>query len=121
MKIYSFEKLGVWNRSRLLVKEVYKLSNQFPKEEIFGLSSQIRRAATSVPTNLAEGSARMSGKEKARFSEMAFSSLMEVLNHLILAQDLDFIDEKEVLNQRLLIDEIGNKINALRKAQLLNV
>ena len=118
MKKYSFEKLEVWNRSRELTKLIYRLSQQFPKEEMFGLTSQIRRSVTSVPTNLAEGSARISGKEKARFSEIAFGSLIEVLNHLILAEDLDFILEKEVIELRPLIDEIGNKINSLRKVQL---
>lgn len=118
MKVYSFEKLNVWNRSRELVKNIYKLSRKFPKEELFGFTSQIRRATTSIPSNLAEGSGRITGKEKARFSKIAFSSLMEVLNHLILAKDLGFITENEVNNLRPLIAEIGNKINKLRESQL---
>jgi len=118
MKVYSFEKLNVWNRSRVLVKGIYKLSQKFPKEELFGLTSQIRRATISVPSNISEGAGRISGKEKARFSEIAFSSLMEVLNHLILAQDLNYITENEVVEFRPLISEIGNKINKLRESQL---
>jgi len=118
MKTYSFEKLIVWNQSRALVKEIYSLTKLFPKEELFGLTSQIRRAAISVSSNLAEGSARISRKEKARFSEVAFGSLMEVLNQLILAQDLGYISESDILKRRPLIEEIANKINKLRKSQL---
>ena len=116
----SFRELNTYKKSREATKEIFKLTKKFPKEETFGLTSQIRRSATSVPTNLAEGSGRISGKEKARFSEIAFGSLMEVLNHLILAEDLDFILEKEIIELRPLIDEIGNKINSLRKVQLVS-
>ena len=118
MRTYSFEKLNVWKLSRTLVKDIYSLTKTFPPEEQFGLTSQIRRATISISSNLAEGSARISGKEKARFSEIAFGSLMEVLNQLILAQDLGYISEFDILRRRPLIEEIANKINSLRKSQL---
>ena len=72
----------------------------------------------SVSSNITEGTARISKKEKARYSEMAFGSLMEVLSQLIVAQDLNYLSESEVENTRPLIDELANKINKLRKAQL---
>ncbi len=118
MKTYSFEKLTVWNLSRTLVKEIYSLTKAFPKEEVYGLTSQIKRAVISVSSNITEGTARISNKEKARYSEMAFGSLMEVLSQLIVAQDLNYLSESEVNNTRPLIDELANKINKLRKNQL---
>ncbi|MBI5915060.1 MAG: four helix bundle protein [Bacteroidetes bacterium] len=118
MKKYSFEKLDVWEKGRQFVKETYRITSQFPVDERFALVQQIRRASTSITSNLAEGSGRISGKEQARYTEMSFGSLMEVLNHLIVAVDLGYISEREVDGQRPLIDEIGNKLNKLREAQL---
>jgi four helix bundle protein len=118
MRLYSFEKLEVWNLSRKLTKNIYRISSKFPSEEKFGLVSQIRRAIISVTSNIAEGSSRKSGKEQARFSEIAFGSLMEVLNQLIAAKDLEFISEEDADKQRPLIEEIGNKLNKLRESQL---
>lgn len=118
MKTYSFEKLDVWQKSRTLVKIIYKLSAKFPYEEKFGLTNQIRRASVSVSSNIAEGNSRFSPKDKAHFFQISFSSLMEVLNQLILANDLKFIEESELIDIRPLIDEIANKLNALYNAQL---
>ncbi len=120
MRLYSFEKLEVWNLSRKLTKNIYTISAEFPSEEKFGLVSQIRRAVISVTSNIAEGSSRKSGMEQARFSEIAFGSLMEVLNQLIAANDLGFISEEVINRQRPLIKEIGNKLNKLRESQLRN-
>ena len=117
-KTYSFEKLNVWKLARQLVTDIYQLTSTFPKEERFGMTSQLRRAACSVPNNLAEGSARISPKEQARFTEISFGSLMEVLNELIVSCDLGFISTEQVEKQRPLIDEIGNKLNKLRESQL---
>ena len=117
MYIFSFERLDVWHRSRLLVKEIYRVSAEFPKEEKFGLTSQIRRAAVSVPTNLAEGSARKTPRDQSNFTTTSFSSLMEVLNLLIVATDLKMIEESKYLDSRPLIEEISNKLNALRNSQ----
>ena len=118
MRHYYFEKLEVWQKGRLLVKEVYELSKNFPADEKFGMVQQIRRAGISVTCNLAEGSSRFSGKDQARFSEIAFGSLLEVLNLLIASVDLGYISEEMMNAQRPLIEEIGNKINALRETQL---
>lgn len=118
MYIYAFEKLNVWQRGRELNKQVYLLSKMLPNEEKFGIVSQIRRACISVTCNLAEGSSRTKGKEQARFSEIAYSSLMEVLNLLITCVDLEYIQQADVDKTRPLIEEISHKINALRVSQL---
>lgn len=113
MKTYSFEKLEVWQLSRALVKDIYEVSKSFPIEEKFGLTSQLRRAMISVSCNISEGTSRWSNKEKVRFIEIAFSSLMEVLNCLILSVDLGYIDDSEIFQLREKIDKVGNKLNAL--------
>ena len=118
MHAYTFEKLDVWQRGRELNKRIYQLSTQLPNDEKFGIVSQVRRASISVTCNLAEGSARTRGKEQARFSEIAYGSLMEVLNLLITSADLSYIHHSDVDNIRPLIEEISRKINALRLSQL---
>lgn len=118
MRTYYFEKLDVWHKSRHLVKEVYLITKDFPSEEKFGMAQQLRRASISIPSNLAEGTSRNSGKDQARFTEIAYGSLMEVLSLLITAIDLGFLTENQINNLRPQIEEIGNKLNALRETQL---
>ena len=89
------------------------MTSVFPDNEKFGLTSQIRRAMISVSCNISEGTSRWSSKEKVRFIEIAFSSLMEVLNCLILSSDLDYITDEDLKESRLEIEKIGNKLNAL--------
>jgi four helix bundle protein len=100
MYIYSFEKLEVWNESKEFTKSIYILTSTFPDSEKFGLVSQLRRTSVSICSNIAEGSARKSFKDKAHFTTMAFSSTVEVLNQLILSFELDFIKEKDYLKLR---------------------
>ena len=118
MRLYSFEKLNVWNLARELTKNIYKISAKFPDDERFGLTSQIRRASVSVSSNIAEGSSRKSGKEQARYTEISYGSLLEILSQLIAANDLEYITDEIITKQRPLIEEIGNKLNKLREAQL---
>jgi len=118
MRLYSFEKLDVWNLGRKLTKNIYKISKGFPEDERFGLTSQIRRASISVTSNIAEGSSRKSGKEQARYTEIAYGSLLEILSQLIVALDLGYIDDNFVKSERILIEEIGNKLNKLKEVQL---
>ena len=115
---FSFEKLNVWIDSKELVKEIYLITQKFPSEEKFGLTNQLRRASISVASNLAEGTSRNTNKDKAHFSTMAFSSLMEVLNQIIIAKELHFVNDNEYLNLRTEIEKISNKLNALRKSLL---
>ena len=118
MYVYSFEKLEVWKESKKLTKIIYQITSRYPENEKFGLTSQLRRASISVGSNLAEGSARITPKDKAHFSTMAYSSLIEVLNQIIISYELDFINESDYLNFRNLIESLSNKINSLRKFQL---
>ncbi len=90
MFTYSFEKLEVWKLSRSLVRQIYTITHTFPDKEKYGLTQQIRRAAISIASNLAEGTSRQTPKENANFTQIAFSSLMELLNQLIIANDLEY-------------------------------
>ena len=90
-KIQSFTDLIAWQEGHKLVIEIYKYTKAFPKEELFGLTNQIRRAAVSITSNLAEGFSRNSYKEKVQFYSMALGSLTEVQNQLIIAKDLQYI------------------------------
>ncbi|MBK6382079.1 MAG: four helix bundle protein [Chitinophagaceae bacterium] len=119
--VYSFEKLNAWKESRIWVTWVYKVTADFPADEKFGLISQLRRAAVSVVSNLAEGSARKSAKDQAHFYQMAYSSLIEVLNQLIISNDLMFLGNDKLSEGRTLIENLTVKIAALRNAQLNKV
>ncbi|WP_142785749.1 four helix bundle protein [Changchengzhania lutea] len=115
---FSFEKLNVWIDSKELIKLIYIITKDFPSEEKFGLTSQLRRASVSIASNLAEGTSRKTNKDKAHFTTLSFSSLMEVLNQIIIARELNFIDKNNYQILRTEIEKISNKLNALRKAQL---
>ena len=119
MHTYSFEKLEVWKEARQLVVWVYEATKSYPAEEKFGLVMQLRRATISVVSNLAEGSARKSSKDQAWFSQIAYSSLIEILNQLIMSFDLKFISEEKLLVGRSLIESITPKVAALRNVQQL--
>ena len=117
MRKYSFEKLEVWREAISLTKDIYIASNNFPKEEMFGLTSQIRRAVVSISSNIAEGSSRTSLKDQARFTEIAYGSLMEVLNQLILANELKYVDEEKYISLRQKIEDLSTKVNSLKISQ----
>jgi four helix bundle protein len=89
----DFKKLDVWKRAHQLVLEVYKATNTFPKEEMFGLTRQIRRAGASVPANIAEGCGRGSQREFAQYLQVSMGSVTELEYHLLLARDLTFLSE----------------------------
>lgn len=118
MKLYAFEKLDCWQKARELSKFVYLITSKFPSEEKFGLVSQIRRCATSVAANIAEGSSRSTAKDQAHFSTIAYSSTIELLNHLIIANDLEILNEDEYLAGRERIEKLTYQINVLRKSQI---
>ena len=118
MRKFSFEKLDVWQLLRKLTKKIYEISSEFPEEEKYGLTSQIRRAVISVSSNIAEGTSRQSGIEQARYTEIAYGSLLEVLSQLILASDLEYISIERVNLQRPAIEELVNKLYKLRLSQL---
>ena len=112
----SHKKLEVWKLSNELVKQLYKLTDNFPKNEIFGITNQIRRAAVSIASNLAEGCARKSSVEKKRFFEIARSSLVEIDTQLEISSELKYIDKIEMDN----LNEIFNKLFAKLSRLILN-
>jgi four helix bundle protein len=114
--VFSFEKLNVWKESKDLVVTVYQSTKQFPNDEKFGLVSQIRRSAISIVSNLAEGSSRLSYKDKGHFYQLAFSSLMELTAQLDISKELKYISKDELDSIRLQISKIANKINALHRS-----
>ena len=118
MYTYSFEKLDVWKEAKEFTKSIYILTSTYPDSEKFGLISQLRRASVSICSNIAEGSARNSFKDKAHFTTMAFGSAIEVLNQLILSFELNIILEEDYLNLRKDIKSVTNKLNGLRNFQI---
>ena len=117
---FSFEKLDVWIESKELTKSIYTIVSKFPESEKFGLISQLRRASISISSNIAEGSARKTYKDKAHFTTIAFGSAVEVLNELIISYELGFITEVDYSDLRSKIESITNKLNSLRNYQLHN-
>jgi four helix bundle protein len=120
MKTYSFEKLLVWQKSKTITVNIYKLTSTFPTEELFGISNQMRRSSVSIVSNVAEGSGRQNAKEKARYTEIAYSSALELLSQLIISLDLEYIDQESYLGIRTQIEEITFMLDALRKSQIKN-
>jgi four helix bundle protein len=94
--ITSFEQLTVWQESQLFAVSIYKLTKHFPKEEIFAMTSQLRRSASSISANIAEGFGRSSTKDKIHFYTMAYGSLLEVKNFLYLAEKLGYLQKSEL-------------------------
>lgn len=115
---YGFEKLVVWQHSIAFVKKVYLCVADFPKNELYGLTSQIKRASVSVPANIAEGTTRKSFKDQARFTEIAFGSLIETLNHLIIAEQLNYIKLELLHELRIDIEDLSRQLNALKSSQI---
>lgn len=113
MSIQSYRDLEVWQKSRKIVSRIYRLTKTFPADETYGLSRQLRRAAISIPSNIAEGKSRRATKDYKRFLDIAYGSLAEVETQLFIACDLGFVTEKKV--DGLLQDyaEIGRMLNGL--------
>ena len=109
MAARSFEDLEVWQLAHRWVVRTYSHTKLFPREELFGLTSQLRRAAVSVPANIAEGFGKRSKADKIRFYNIAQGSLNEARYYLILSQELGYGDTKELLDHQ---DRIGRMLNA---------
>ncbi len=109
----SYKDLIVWQKSITLVTELYQLTDKFPKTEIFGLTNQIRRAAVSVPANIAEGYARKHKAEYIQFLRIAFGSGAELETHLLIAKNLNFIKDPTGLKVNELLDEVMRMLNKL--------
>ncbi len=111
--IHSFKDLFVWQKGHLVVLEIYKVTQSFPKSELFGLTNQLRRAAVSITSNIAEGFSRRSSKEKIQFYFMAYGSLSEVENQLQIAKDIGYLDEDLFEDLMYLVNETGKLLNGL--------
>ena len=108
MKKHNFREIKIWQEALVIVKEVYAFTSNLPKEEKYGLTSQINRSAVSIPSNIAEGSGRTTNKEFIRFLEIAISSSYELETQLILAEDLFNLPTKEIIeNLHALQNRIG--------------
>ena len=112
----KFEDLKVWQKAMELVEQVYKISNKLPKEEKFGLISQIRRCSISIPSNIAEGAGRNSNKEFIHFLSIANGSLSELKTQLILISRLKFISQDKINELLSLSDEIQRMIYSLQNS-----
>jgi four helix bundle protein len=106
MLVLNHKKLDVWQLAVKLVSFIYGITSKYPKEEMFGLTNQTRRAAISISANIAEGSSRKSLLERKRFYEIARSSLIEVDNHIELAKELNYLDTES-------LTEVDQKLNEL--------
>ncbi len=109
----SYKELIVWQKSYDLTLKIYAVSKKFPKEEMFGLTSQIRRASVSIPSNIAEGSARAGTKEFIQFLRVAYGSGAELETQLLLCKDLNLINEGEYTTINSLLTEVMKILNAL--------
>lgn len=113
MSIRSYRDFDVWKKSKTLVAYIFRLTKTFPKEEIYGLSSQLQRASVSILSNIAEGKSRRTTKEYLRFLDIAYGSVAEVETQLYIACDLGYTTEQNIL---FLLDgysEIGKMLNGL--------
>ena len=116
MSIKSYRDLKVWQTGMTLTKSVYLLTRKFPKEELYGLTSQVRRSSSSIPANLAEGHARESTKEFLRHISIAQGSLAETETHLLLSESLEFVRYEQIAPLLSQCDEESKMLAALRRS-----
>ena len=107
----DYRNLKVWEKAHQLTLVIYKVTSQFPKEELYGLTSQVRRACSSIPANVAEGCGRNSDAELARFLQIAMGSASELDYHLLLARDLKFISMKDYEPLATELSEVRRMLN----------
>ena len=117
-RINTFPDLRVWQKAHKLALQIYKISKKFPKSEMYGLSSQIRRAVVSIASNIVEGFERKSSKDSLHFYNIADGSLEEVKYQLLLSHDLEYIDDKAYKETLELAEEVSKMLNSWIKSQL---
>ena len=109
----NYKELIVWQKAMLLVEEVYKLVKLLPKEETYGLSDQMRRAAVSIPSNIAEGHGRDSNKEFARFLQIAQGSRAELETHLEICSRLHYLTSEQIQSVLAISNEVEKMMHAM--------
>lgn len=114
-KVKNFKELKMWQKGIEIVKDIYALTNRFTKEEMFGLTSQMRRSAISIPSNIAEGFKRSHNKEYKQFLHITLGSLAELETQLIIAKELGFIEENEMDNIVEKIDHVSRMVSSYAK------
>ena len=114
--VQSYRDLIAWQKAMELVTEIYRATHRFPKEELFGLMSQLRRAAVSIPSNIAEGKGRLSKGEFRQFLGNARGSLAELETQILIARNLDYLDEAETNRLLAMVEEVGKILNGLISA-----
>ena len=117
MKTYSFEKLECWQNARQLAVWVFTNTIGYPVEEKYGMVNQMRRAAVSIASNIAEGTSRISKKEQSHFSTISYSGSIELLNDIIISHDLNYLPEKLYIEGREKIERQTYLISKLRASQ----
>jgi four helix bundle protein len=114
--IRTFKDLTVWQEAMNLVEMIYRQTKNFPKEEMYGMTSQIRRAAVSIPANIAEGNGRKSRKEYLQFLSIANGSVSELDTHLLIAERLNFLPKEIAEPLQTQLQSVGRLLSALRKS-----
>lgn len=112
----GYRSLIVWQKAYLFTLEIYRITKKFPKEELYGLTSQLRRAASSVPVNIAEGYGRSSTKEYLQFLSIARGSIFEVETLLLIVRDLGYMDQQEFGKLEQNQKEIARMLHGLKKS-----
>jgi four helix bundle protein len=112
----SYQDLEVWQKAMDLVVSCYKITEKFPRNEIYGLASQLQRAAISIPANIAEGRHRQHSKEFLQHLSIAYASLAELETHIQIAGRLDFINQDKIDDLLIRTGEIGRMLNGLRRS-----
>jgi len=108
----DFQKIRAWERGHQMTLDVYRMTRYYPREELFGLTSQMRRAAASIPTNIAEGCGRRSEADLARFMDMSRGSASELTYQMILSRDLEYLAHDVAEKVMVELDEIGRMITS---------
>lgn len=111
----NFKDLDIWKESRVLTKSIYLLTKSLPSDEKFGMISQIKRCVTSIPSNIAESSAKESDRDFARYLQISLGSCFELESHLILCADLEIIDETKASESLVNIQQLQKKIYSFIK------
>lgn len=115
--MHNFRELKVWQKARILYKEIYLLTNEFPKDEQFGVTSQMRRCSHSITSNIAEGCGRNTDKDLCRFLDMAIGSAFELESDLLLCNDVNLIDDKHLVLFEEKVKEVQRMLFSFRKSK----
>ncbi|WPR70566.1 four helix bundle protein [Flavobacterium sp. NG2] len=114
--MHQFKELLIWKKSRIFCVEIYCITATFPSDKKFGITSQLRRASVSIPSNIAEGSSRSSNKDFLRFLEIAIGSCYEIETQLLISSDLGFINYKDLDSLTVKLDEIVKMTSKFRSS-----